>query len=64
MLIRLLGTLAKTRVWLGKLHTLVRVQCGINMFSLLQNTVIGMDVFYLNHYFWRLSHLFPWNDYA
>ena len=40
MLIRLLGTLAQTRVWVGRFHTLVRVPCGVNMFALLQNTVI------------------------
>ena len=64
MLIRFLGTLAQTRVWVGRLQTLVRVPCGVNMFSLLQNTVICMDGFYLNYYFSRLSFLFPWNDYA
>ena len=64
MLIRLLGTLAQTRVWVGRLHTLVRVPCGVSMFSLLQNIVICMDVFYLNYYFRRLSLLFLGNDYA
>ena len=64
MLIRLLGILAQTRVWVGRLHTLIRVPCGVNMFPLLQNIVICMNVFYLNYYFWRLNLLFPWNDYA
>ena len=29
MLIRLLDTLSQTRVWVGRLHTLVRVPCGV-----------------------------------
>ena len=64
MLIRLLGTRAQTRVWVDRLHTIARVPCEVNMFALLQNTVICRDVFYLNYYFWRLSLLFPWNDNA
>ena len=34
MLIRLLGTLAHTRVWVGRLHILVRVSYGVKMSSL------------------------------
>ena len=64
MLIKVLSTLAQTRVGIGTLHTLVRGTCRVNMSSLMQNTVICMDVFYLNNYFWRLSLLFPWNEYA
>ena len=47
MLISMLGTLVLTRVWVNRLHTLVRVPCGVNMFALLQNPVICMDDFYL-----------------
>ena len=64
MLIRLLSALAQTRVWVGRLHILVRVPCGVNMFALLQNTVICIDAFYLSYYFLRFSLLFLWNDYA
>ena len=62
MLIRLSGTLAQTRVWVGRLNTLERVPCGVSMSFLLQNTVIYMDVFYLNYYFWRLSLLIALNS--
>ena len=64
MLIRLLGTLAQTRVGVGRLHTLVWGSCVVKMSSLWQNPVTCVDVFYLNNYFWRLSLLFPWNNYA
>ena len=58
MLIRLLGTLTQTRVGVARLHTLVWGPCGVNMSSFWENTVICMNGFYLNYYFWRLSLLF------